>query len=132
MRAQTKFLAEMIVYKIMRKKKEIPLYIASYKLLIFLVEAEKNIQKSIKYSVGQSIKEEAVELIKNIARANAVSDNKERYKWIEMAQSNIDTIIILQRIVFELKSISLKKYSEVSEMVEDISRQLSGWKKTVV
>ncbi len=116
----------------MKKKKEIPLYLASYKLLIFLVEAEKNIQKSIKYSVGQSIKEEAVELIKNIARANAVSDNKERYKWIEMAQSNIDTIIILQRIVFELKSISLKKYGEVSEMVEGISRQLSGWKKTVV
>jgi len=115
----------------MKRKKEIPLYLASYKLLIFIIEAEKNIQKSIKYSVGQSIKEEAVDLIKNIARANAVSDSSERYKWIEMAESNIDTIIILQRVVFELKSISLKKYSEVSEIIEGISRQLSGWKKTV-
>jgi hypothetical protein len=114
----------------MKQKKEIPLYVASYNLLICIIKTEENIQKSIKYSVGQSIKEETIDLIKNIARANTVSDKKERHGWIEMAQSNIETIIILQRAVFELKSIPLKKYVELSEIIENISRQLSGWKKS--
>lgn len=113
------------------ERKEIPLYRSSYSLFLLILRIIKEVKKEYKYSIGEKLREEVMELIKNIRGANKRSDKEERKKKIEMAESNVETIILLCRVLFDVGEISLKKHAQISEMVENISRQLSGWKKSV-
>ncbi|MFA5228371.1 MAG: hypothetical protein WC446_01255 [Candidatus Paceibacterota bacterium] len=47
------------------------MHVASYNLLIFTIKAEENIQKSIKYSIGQSIKKEKLDIDIILSKINS-------------------------------------------------------------
>jgi len=91
----------------------------------------KNINRDYKFSVGDFLKREVMELLKKVCKANKATNKSTRKEKIEEAQSSLETIIFLIRALFELKEIPLKKYTKLSLMIEDISRQLTGWHKSV-
>jgi len=49
----------------------LPVYKASYDLLVELFRFTKDFTREYKYTIGQSIKEETIEMITNIYRANS-------------------------------------------------------------
>jgi hypothetical protein len=53
---------------------ELPVYKASYDLLLAIFQFTKNFTRDYKYTVGESIKKETIELISGIYRANATMD----------------------------------------------------------
>ncbi len=91
----------------------------------------KNVNRDYKFSVGDFLRNEAMKLLKQVCRANKTTDKITRKERIEEAQSSLETIIFLIRALFELKEIPLKKYTNLSLITEDISRQLSGWHKSL-
>lgn len=113
------------------KKGEIPLYRASNELLFLLTDVIKEIERSYKHTIGVKVIEENIELIKRITKANKASSKELRKRYIEEAEGVTDSIVLLLRALYEKRKISLKHYTKSSEMLENISRQLSGWKKTV-
>lgn len=56
---------------------ELPVYKASYDLLLAIFEFTKNFNKDYKYTVGESLKKETTELLTLIYRANSRKDKPE-------------------------------------------------------
>jgi len=91
----------------------------------------KDVNRDYKFSVGDFLRKESMYLLKQVCEANKTTDKETRKENIEKAQSNTETIIFLCRALFELREIPLKKYTSISLMTEDISRQLTAWHRSL-
>ncbi len=114
-----------------QKNSEIPLYKSCYDLFLFVLEMLKNVNRDYKFSVGDFLRKEAMYLLKQVCEANKTTSKETRKEKIEEAGSSLETIIFLCRALFELREIPLKKYTKLSLMTEDISRQLTGWHRSL-
>ncbi|MFA5917866.1 MAG: four helix bundle protein [Candidatus Gracilibacteria bacterium] len=105
----------------------LPVYKTSYDLLILIFLLVKEFSREYKYTLGDSIKKELLELIKNVYKANSSFDN--RLINIKNAKENIETLRLYIRLCKDLKIINLKNFVDVSEKIESISKQLFSWGK---
>lgn len=103
---------------------ELPVYKASYDLFLYNFKLIKNLQREYKYTVGEKVKKETMDLMMNIYRANKSKDKKQH---LESARANIEVIRLLIRMLKDLKQINLKKFTKANKKIEIISRQLTGW-----
>ena len=61
----------------MSKYDELPVYKASYDLLLEIFRFTKEFNREFKYTVGESLKKETLELITLIYRANSAREKRE-------------------------------------------------------
>ena len=106
---------------------ELPVYKASYDLLLELFRFTKDFSKEYKYTVGESIKKETMELILLTYRANIAQTKKET---IQQAREKIEVIRLLVRLMKDLHQINLKKFVFINTKIETVSKQLTGWQKS--
>jgi hypothetical protein len=106
---------------------ELPVYKATYDLLLEMFRFTKNFNKEFKYTVGESLKKETIELITLIYRANSRSDKQ---ATLQTAREHIGVIRLLIRLMKDMQQISLKRFVEVNKQVENVSKQLAGWQKS--
>ena len=102
-------------------------YKDTYDLLLHLYQISVSFNQAFKYGLGKKIKDEVLELIIDIYRAN--SDFSERKNNLKTAQERIERVIIYIRVLKDLKQINLKKFVYLNEKIDAISRQLISWKK---
>ncbi len=107
---------------------ELPVYKASYDLLIEIFRFTKDFRKEFKYTIGESLKKETIELITLIYRANSRRDKNE---ILQTAREHIEVIRLFVRLMKDLQQISLKRFVFVNQQVENVSRQLTGWQKSL-
>jgi hypothetical protein len=105
----------------------LPVYKASYDLVLEIFGVIKNFSREYKYTLGESIKAEAIAMITDIYRANS-SFSKETY--LEKAREKIETIRIFFRLSRDLRQIGLERFVDVNEKIENISKQLSAWERS--
>ena len=108
---------------------ELPVYKASYDLLLVIFQFTKNFSKEYKYTVGESLKKETIELITLIYRANS---KQSKIDILQAAREQIEVIRLLIRLMKDLRQIGLQKFVQVNQSVENVSRQLTGWQKSQV
>ncbi len=106
---------------------DLPVYKSSYDLFINIFQVTKNFAKEYKYTVGEKIKNETIELTTNIYRANISISKKE---YLQKARENIEIIRLMFRLMKDLKQISLKSFTFINLKIEDVSKQLTNWQKT--
>jgi len=87
----------------------------------------KEFNREYKYTLGENIKREAIELVTNIYRANS---SYEKLPYIQKAKEKIETIRIFFRLTKDLRQVSLKKFVDINEKVENVSKQLTAWGKS--
>ena len=105
----------------------LPVYKESYDLLVGLFLFTKDFNREFKYTLGESIKKETVEMITNIYRANSSFEN--RRERIQSARENVETIRLFLRLLKDLRQVNLKKFVDLNEKIESVSKQLSAWQK---
>lgn len=105
----------------------LPVYKSSYDLLVEIFQFTKNFNREYKYTIGENIKKETIEMIINIYRANSSYSKK---PLIQAARENAEVIRLLFRLLKDLKQISLEKFVEINEKLESVSKQLSAWQKS--
>lgn len=88
----------------------------------------KGFPKEYKYSLGDKIKNETIELISNIYKANLQKEKKDR---LSIARENIELIRLYVRICKDLKVINIAKFIEINLLIESISKQLYAWMKSI-
>ena len=106
---------------------DLPVYRDTYKLILKIFECTKDFSKEYKYTVGESLKKETIELLTLIYRANT---RHQKADVLQMAREQIEVIRLLIRVMKDLKQISLEKFVKVNQAVENVSKQLSGWQKS--
>jgi len=104
----------------------LPIYKASYKLVIMLFASSSNFAREYKYTAGQELKDEGLILIKNIYRANKATD---RIIYIGGARENLEIIRLFLRLMQDFNQLSLKKFVEINQAVEEVSKQLTAWER---
>jgi hypothetical protein len=107
---------------------ELPVYKASYDLLIGIFQFTKEFSKDYKYTVGESLKKETIELLTLIYRANSRKDKQE---VLQEARECIEVVRLFIRLMKDMKQINLKRFVEVNKVVENVSKQLAGWQKSM-
>jgi len=103
----------------------LPVYRDSYNLLLTVFEIIKKFDKQYKYTLWDKIKNEVIDLITSIYRANSSFEN--RYINIKQAREQIEVLRLYIRLSKDLKIINIKKYADISLNIESLSKQLFAW-----
>lgn len=101
---------------------------ASYDLLLEIFRFTKEFKREFKYTVGESLKKETLELITYIYRANS---KKDKLETLQLAREKIEVIRLFIRLMKDLHQISLRRFVQVNKQIENVSKQLTGWQKSI-
>jgi len=107
---------------------ELPVYKVTYDMLIEIFKFTKNFSKEFKYTVGESLKKQTIDLMVLIFRANS---RKDKRAVLQEARELIEVIRLLIRVMKDLKQINLQSFIQINEKVENVSKQLTSWQKAM-
>ena len=79
-----------------------------------------------RYTLGNKIDKLFIEVIENTATA-AFSRKEDQMIYVKRASKKLETLKILLMVLWETKSITNKKYIELSLALDEIGRMLGGW-----
>ena len=105
----------------------LPVYKKTYDLLLQLFRLGQNMERDYRYTIGENLKKEVIELMMSVYRANCCA---EKTALIEAAREHTEVVRLLLRLLQDLKQISLKEFVQANEIIEDISRQLVFWQRS--
>jgi hypothetical protein len=106
----------------------LPVFKVSYDLLRSIYRICSTMERSFRFTLGQRLQNDMIDVLKNIYRANS-SYNKAPH--IEVAREHLTVARLLIRIAHEESQISMKKYIEICDMIESASKQLAAWHKSL-
>ena len=105
---------------------ELPVYHDTYTLLKMVFEATKSFPHEYKYSLGQDMKHDCMELVRYIYKANRAQVKTEH---LEAYLEQFEILKLELRLCYDLKVIGLRQHAEFAAMMEKIGKQVTGWKK---
>lgn len=106
--------------------KELSIYKSAYSLLVQAAQITRNYPRDFKKSIGDKVRDECVEIIVLIFKAN-VSYNK--IPHIEKLLEHVQVVELLLRLSKDMRFISTSQYAKVIEITDEIGKQSTGWKK---
>jgi len=86
----------------------------------------QTIPKTHRYSLGGKIDALFVEIMEAIASATFLSKT-EKQPWVRLSIRKLDTLKVLLLVLWETKSLDIKKYAVLSLPLEEIGKMLGGW-----
>ena len=104
--------------------KHLKVYKASYDLLMRIMQVTKTFQREYKYTIGEKLQNEVIELIICIYKANNAQDKNE---YIRSILEHVQLVELFLRMSHDLKILSMEHYSQLVEMLDGIAKQSQGW-----
>lgn len=104
----------------------LPIYRDIYNLILKIFEATRDFPREYKYTLGQDMKRDGMELMRLVYKANKYKDKRE---FLENLLDNLEIIKLQIRLAYDLKIISVKKQAVAAELIDAIGRQTNGWKR---
>ena len=104
---------------------DLPVYRDTYKLILKILEITKDFPKEYKYTLGQDMKRDALQLVRSIYRANKSAQKK------ELLENFLDEFELLKleiRLCVDMKIVSFKKQAELTVLMDSIGKQVTGWR----
>jgi hypothetical protein len=104
----------------------LPVYRDTYKLVLKIFEVTQNFSREYKYTLGQDMKHDAMQLVRSIYRANKATTKKQEY--LEDFLDDFELLKLEIRLCADMKMLSVKKQSELSLLMDSIGKQVTGWR----
>jgi hypothetical protein len=105
---------------------ELPVYRDVYSLILLLYKHTKEFPREYKYSLGQELKRDALQLIRGIYRVNKARNKQQHFYGL---LDDYELIKFQIRLCADLKLLSIKQQSEIMQLNEVIGKQLTAWSK---
>ncbi len=86
--------------------------------------ATKDFPREYKYTLGQKLKDELVELVVVIYRANSAPDKEQHIRSI---LERVQAIQLMMRLSHDMRILTRRHYAALSEMTDNLARQAQGW-----
>lgn len=112
----------------MAQYNHLPIYKTSYDLLLEVMQTTKNFPREFRYSIGEKIDNELIELVVSIYKANSAKDKE---KYILDILEHAQFVNLFLRMSCDLKILPLNRYATFIESVGSIQKQANGWKNYV-
>ncbi|MCL7753306.1 four helix bundle protein [Polaribacter sp. Z022] len=106
----------------------LPVYKLGYDVLIQIHKITKSFTREHKYTLGEKLKEESIQLLIQVYKANK-SKKEIRLNTIGTAREHLETIRLLFRVTKDINVIGGKTYVNINLKIEELSKQLTAWQK---
>ncbi len=108
---------------------QLPIYRAAYSLLDVIIELARNMPREFKASIGGKLRDETVEIVTLIFRANT---SREKAPHIETMLERLQVAELLLRLSRDKRLISTGQYAKAAELTTSIGKQASGWRRSAL
>ncbi len=108
--------------------KDIPIFHKTYELVLWLYPAINKFPKSQRFVLGQRIESGAVRFLELVIQANY---SRDKTPFLNEASREINLLMVLFRLAKDLRFLSVRQYEFGISAMEEISRMLGGWIKSV-
>jgi hypothetical protein len=109
----------------MTRYNHLPIFQLAYNLTLEIHKTTHHFSREYKYTLGQKLKEIAVDFLDCIILANS-EENK--IIPLDKAKSLFEKLKINTRLAYDLKAINFRKYEIFFRSFQDLGKQLSGWR----
>jgi 23S rRNA-intervening sequence protein len=103
---------------------ELPVYKDTYKLILMIFEYTKDFSREYKYTLGQDMKRDALQLIRSIYRANKATNKREH---LDTFIDDFELLKLELRLATDMKILPVGKQAELSILMDSIGKQIAGW-----
>ena len=105
---------------------ELPVFKAIYDLLLRVFQMSQHWRRDLRYTLGENLKQEIIEILQLIYQANS---SRKKIAFISACRVKMVKVSMQIRIVIDMKEIKIAQYASLAELVENISKQLTGWER---
>jgi hypothetical protein len=104
----------------------LPIYKVTYDLFSLVTQITRNMPRDVKASVGGKVRDECVELLVLIYRANS---SKDKVPHLAALLERLQVTELLLRLSRDMHFISTSQYARAVQLTDSIGKQASGWRK---
>ena len=104
---------------------DLPVYRDVYQLVLNVFEYTKEFGREYKYTLGQDMKRDVLQLVRNLYRANKAKDKQ---MHLEHFLDDFELLKLEIRVSTDMKLLSIKKQATLSLLLERIGKQVVGWR----
>jgi hypothetical protein len=108
---------------------DLPVYRDTYRLILIIFVCTRDFSREYKYSLGQDMKRDALQLVRSIYRANKSVQKKEH---LEKFMDDFELLKLEIRLCTDMKVMPVKKQAELSLLMDGIGKQITGWRNASV
>ena len=106
---------------------QLPIYKVAYDLLDIITELSKNMPRDFKASIGGKLRDECVEIVVLIFRANVARDKSPHLGTLI---ERLQVAELLLRLSRDKRLISTGQYAKAIELTNSVGKQASGWRRS--
>lgn len=106
---------------------QLPIYRDSYMLLTEIYEATGKFSRDYKYTLGQDMKRDCLNLFRHLYNANAFA--AERTEHLNNFLASFELLKIELRLCVDMNVLSVKKLAHLSLIMDSIAKQATVWRK---
>ena len=104
---------------------DLPVFRDTYQLVLKIFEYTREFGREYKYTLGQDMKRDVLQLVRNLYRANKAQDKK---MHLEAFLDDFELLKLEIRVSTEMKLLSMKKQVALSLLLDRIGKQITGWR----
>ena len=112
----------------MARYDELPVYKASYDLFLEIFRFVKDFEREYKYTIGESLKKETLDLVILIYRING---REEKGPVLSRSREKVETVRLIVRLTKDLHQVNTRKFILLNKRLENVSKQLTGWERSL-
>ncbi|MEX0934480.1 MAG: four helix bundle protein [Candidatus Saccharimonadales bacterium] len=105
---------------------ELPVFKATYDLCRDIYLYTKDYPREYKYTLGQEMKQDCMQLLRQIYRANRAKAKKDD---LDEFMDTFETLKMQLRLSADMDILSLKRQAQLARDMDKIGRQITGWSK---
>ena len=109
--------------------KDLPIYKVAYDLLNTITDLTKNMPRDFKQSIGSKLRDEAVEIMVLIFRANVA---REKASHLIDLIERLQVAELLLRLSRDKRLISTSQYATAIKLTDNVGKQAGGWRRSVM
>ncbi len=109
----------------MAQYKHLPIYKTTYELLQLVTRKTKNFPRDFKYSLGDKIRNECIELVVFIYKANSFKEQRQDY--LKQILERVQVIELMLRLSKDLRLLNVDAFSEIVVLTDALAKQTQGW-----
>ncbi len=104
---------------------DLPVFRDAWQLALRVFEYTKEFGREHKYTLGQDMKKDSLQLVRHLYRANKAQDKR---VYLEAFLDDYEFLRLEIRMAAEMRLLSMKKQAALSLLLERIGKQAIGWR----
>ena len=112
--------------------KELPIYRKTFELVKFIFELTAKYNKLYKFSLGTQTCTIGTKLLLYIQEANRTEDSNIRLHNLKEYQKYLEVCESLLSLAFDCGQIGLKKWAILCKLLDNLGKQSTGWRKSIL